>query len=198
MKTEKYIRSWKEFENEIEKLMHSPKYRSQKPFLFRGQSDTQWSLKTTVERLMGERVEMWKYHLLIDQVKNRIEEFTGKTFLLPDYTEIAQWLVKSEPIFHKFPGYEYMVYLRHHGFPSPLLDWSMSPFVAAYFAFRDLPNNVKSVAIFAYLEKTQGKSLADTDPYIARLTPNIQSDRRHFLQQSTYTICIAGKNQYRY
>src|SRR5690606_30650768 len=47
---------------------------------------------------------------------------------------------------------DFLAILQHHGFPTPLLDWTCDPFVAAYFACRE-DNNVfknKDVAIFFF------------------------------------------------
>jgi hypothetical protein len=91
--------------------------------------------------------------------------------------------------------YEFMAHLRHNTFPSPLLDWSRSPYVALYFAFYEA-NESQSVAIYVYVEHLgRGKGGVVGAPEIVSLGHYIQSHKRHYIQQSEYTICLERKNK---
>ena len=198
------INSWEEFEREIEKLkakwLEIRKNTSlivSDP-LFRGHSDAKWHLKTTLERYLHKpSYPMDDYYRTIYISKHRIEAFTEKTWSIPTIKEYRNWLENYDPFEPgEFKAYEYMAYLRHYSFPSPLLDWTTSPYIAAFFAFRKIHCKSKKVAIFSFIEQTgRGKHSTGTEPYIQPLGPYINSHKRHFLQQSNYTVCISLNNQ---
>jgi hypothetical protein len=54
---------------------------------------------------------------------------------------------------------DYLAYMQHYGVPTRLLDFSYSPYIAAYFAFED-PKN-ENVAIFSMNYKDVNSSFAN-------------------------------------
>jgi hypothetical protein len=46
-----------------------------------------------------------------------------------------------------------MAVAQHHGLPTPLLDWSYNPLVAAYFAV--FPDEGRDAAVFAFFDASQ-------------------------------------------
>lgn len=198
------VSSWEQFEEQLRTLEGGrTKLRSNhsniSSFLFRGQSHSGWGLTTTLERSRSGNLSLRQYYRLISVVKPQVESLTATEWPIPGVAEYDAWLSERVHMAAAPQGYEYMVYLRHHGFPSPLLDWTRSPYVAAYFAFRHARAEVKDVSVFAYLEDTgEGKSWTSAEPHVHGLGPDIRTHRRHFLQQSEYTVCLVRDGEWRY
>lgn len=192
------VKDWDEFEaklTEFESLRQDMRQKTPifvSPFLFRGQGNAKWRLTSTLERFTERPYSLIEYYRAIRVSKAQIETFTRRQWALPPSQEYEEWVRKGTFLdLTEWPAYEYMIYLRHHGFPSPLLDWTQSPYVAAFFAFRSCQPLDDHVSIFAFLEHCgHGKSFCSKDPYILSLGPNVRSHERHFLQQSEYTVCL--------
>ena len=90
------------------------------------------------------------------------------------------------------PMSDQLAWLRHHEAPSPLLDWSCSPYVAAFFAFAPLPSKaVSKTAIFAFRENTAYQGSKPRIGLVGRWAP-VHS--RHIRQQSVYSVCAKEMN----
>jgi hypothetical protein len=185
------VKSWEEFEERLlpffgglSRIRKSPP-RLTTP-IFRGHGNATWSLKTTLERSAQHQLSMSQYFAKIRTVKPAVVSLTGKEWVLPGMFD-PDYKPSTPP-----PGYEFMIYLRHHGFPSPLLDWTESPYVAAFFAFhKSNDHNNDHVAIYSYATRTMFRRKRSVKAgYIITLGPHVVSHQRHYSQQSRYTICV--------
>lgn len=189
-----HVNTWEEFEQRLKELRDAQE-KSAWPLLFRGQENSAWPLATTLERNNGSRMLYENYYRLISDVRPQIECFTSNEWPIPAYPEVKKVASEYDEFSlrltsGRLPAYSYMVHLRHHGFPSPLLDWSRSPYVAAYFAFSKASGkNDESVSVYVFSEASS-RALGNLIPLIHRFGPYVKTHRRHFLQQSEYTICF--------
>lgn len=189
--------TWDDFERELKKVQAEVGTPTS-PLLYRGQSNSEWKLETTLERNGESRMPFRGYYELLCGIGPEIGTFAGVDG--PEYDQdVANGFAKPE-LLYEFPGrfpsvplYRYMAYLRHLGFPSPLLDWSRSPYVAAFFAFREDPLlKVGKRSIYVYCEKPRGSKGGNiTEPMILPMGPYVQAHHRHFRQRCEYTICGA-------
>jgi len=166
--------------------------------LYRGQRDSRYKLETTLERTGFREITMGKYYEFSYTIKAKVESVTGKEWMIPSRMNYDEWLAGQRPgTYRDFLGYDFLAYLRHHGLPSPFLDWTRSPYVAAHFAMSSPPRKgVKYSAVYVYLESATGIKVGDENAsWIYCLFPYVSTHRRHYLQQSQYTVCTVGVGQ---
>lgn len=104
---------WKQFKEYATSLEPSR-------YVFRGQGNNRWKLRTSLHRTGRANLQRF----MRQDVSALYRHLTGLTthrFNLDNAHDYAAFLAL----------------VQHHGYPTPLLDWTLSPFISAYFAFKN-------------------------------------------------------------
>jgi hypothetical protein len=189
------VESWEQFEQEVFNLQQfrDDKLKAKHLFvsevIFRGQANAEWELKSTLERYSDKSISRIRYYHYLEKIKPAVETYTGQKW------DLGNPKVLDDDFPVDWPGYAFMIYARHHGFPSPLLDWTLSPYIALFFSMQTVCNS-ENAAVFAFIETPEGiKGGYVGAPKIDELGVYETSHERHFTQQAKYTICTRKERE---
>lgn len=176
--TERVLR-WPEYKELISELV-----KDNKNYYCRGHANDHWKLQTSFHRAAsGNGITLPQYlDSLIPEVHYHISAIRDEIIDLRNEQEFGAFLAL----------------IQHHGFPTPLLDWTVSPYIASYFAFREVDDNYPSsenvkIYIFDYLEWMrefeQILNLRDTTKkYVSVIRPYAKFNPRIIPQQGSFTV----------
>jgi hypothetical protein len=185
-----YKKEVSKFRNELEEG---------RELLFRGQSNHIWEIRSSLERHGIDTITCEKYYSIIDRYKPLINPLIekkyerkltehGYPFDFREY-EKGSW---------KLPEMEYLAYLRHHGFPTPLIDLSASCFIALFFACVDFDHEIKADGkVFLYSPPRiwiGGNEIPD----LRKIGRYVEAGKRHFAQQSQYVIPTVYDSEWKF
>ncbi|MEM6507254.1 MAG: FRG domain-containing protein [Planctomycetota bacterium] len=167
---------WSDFRTSLLRYAELPRDQRNE-FWFRGQGSSDWTLSTTLDR--GHKFQ---------DVQERNE---ANEQLLSEFKTEAIHVGTPENRLSSQIRLDFLA--RHHGLPSPLMDWSLSPYVATYFAYAAMPKEAEYVSVWCLdLKEVDWNNREDID--LLRDDLPFFENRRALQQRSVFLKVFVPEN----
>ncbi len=151
-------------------------------YYFRGQRKIDWKLQTSFHRYSEKTgITILDYlDRIMPEVHYHVSSMQNENIDISNEVEFGAMLAK----------------LQHHGFPTPLLDWTLSPYIAAYFAYKDIdPHNLDTEYVTIYMfdiklwltSFQQPLDLRNPVDFVSNLRPYAKNNNRMIRQMAITT-----------
>lgn len=174
--------SWDAFEDKVAGLTGTSGATNSVP-LFRGQTNAHWTLKTTLERYASTLNSIRRYNDCLLRIQPALASSGSQ------WQQLEADLPEKFSPHHQLPNYAFMRHVREHGFPSPLLDWSESAYIALFFGYRHAVLEGEVVIHVCQGESRDGDTNPDSTP-----GPLLTIHGGHFMRQCRYTLAVKKIN----
>lgn len=150
---------------------------------YRGHGSREFRLRTSLHRAGRHRLERYCLETL-PQFRDHAEAVLGLRFDPGNSDDYSTLLGLAQ----------------HHGLPTPLLDWSNSPYIAAFFAFSDAVEfagtrpDATHIRVYgltrAFVSETAPAvvALPSVQPYVASLSISPRHNPRLYVQQGLFLV----------
>jgi hypothetical protein len=150
------LRKWNDFSAFLEAKVFVHAGKADHRFIWRGHRRSDWLLETSIDRLLGPlSTADLKFKSAEQRSLEHLEDFKyaarGRRGLNPPVMNENEWWALGQ----------------HFDLATPLLDWSRSPFAAAYFAFHEASDATKHRVVFGLdldAVKVKNAELIENDP----------------------------------
>lgn len=146
-------------------------------YIFRGHSSDKWLLESTLDRKLKEVSNEFSNDTAYELIKEK---------LLNKFKYSTRGLIGANPPQNPHEWWELG---QHFGLWTPFLDWSRSPFVAAYFAISGAKKEGEEYCVWALSTKTiEEKGTIDANVNVELYDPISSNNPRLLRQQGLFTI----------
>jgi len=174
---EHWCQTWDDFNDTLRGSIFEGQPPTKGRFLFRGQGNASWSLQTSFDRAFREYPAA---------KRKKIEKTLMDSF--------QEWL-ESDSFLHDAADNEIVLraIAQHYGLPTRLLDWSDSPYVAAFFAFNGhfrevLSNSATGDYVAVYALDSSNRSVWDYETGVGIVHPSSWKNPRAKRQFGWFTL----------